>query len=137
MNQRFEVQVGRPGLHEITREVADVVRASGIADGLCTVFVQHTSASVVITEGADPAVRKDLEAWSERVAPEGAGLYEHEEEGPDDMPSHIRAAMVGSSVAVPVMEGRLALGTWQGIFLFEHRRAPHTREIVVSVTGES
>jgi len=133
MNQRFEVQVVRPGLHDITERVAEVVRASGVTDGLCTVFVQHTSASVVITEGADPAVRKDLEAWSERIAPEGDGLYEHEEEGPDDMPSHIRAAMVGSSVAVPVMEGRLALGTWQGIFLWEHRRFRSTRKIVVHV----
>jgi secondary thiamine-phosphate synthase enzyme len=133
MNRRLELQVARPGLHDITAKVAEVVRASGVEDGLCTVFVQHTSASVVITEGADPAVRKDLEAWSERIAPEGEGLYEHEEEGPDDMPSHIRAAMVGSSVAVPVMDGKLALGTWQGIFLWEHRRFRSTRKVVVHV----
>ena len=133
MNQRLEVQVSRPGLHDITAQVAQVVRSSGVQDGLCTVFIQHTSASVVITEGADPDVRKDLEAWSERVAPEGHGLYAHEEEGPDDMPSHIRSAMIGSSVAVPVLEGRLALGTWQGIFLWEHRRFRSTRRLVVHV----
>jgi secondary thiamine-phosphate synthase enzyme len=133
MNQRLEVQIGRPGLHDITAQVAQIVRASGIEDGLCTVFIQHTSASVVITEGADPAVCRDLEAWSERVAPEGQGLYEHEEEGPDDMPSHIRASMFGSSVAVPVIEGRLALGTWQGIFLWEHRRYRSTRRVLVHV----
>ena len=133
MNRRLEIQVGRPGLHDLTPRVAEVVRESGVEDGLCTVFVQHTSASVVITEGADPAVRADLEAWSERVAPEGDGLYTHEEEGPDDMPSHIRAAMVGSSVAVPVIDGCLALGTWQGIFLWEHRRFRSTRRVIVHV----
>jgi secondary thiamine-phosphate synthase enzyme len=133
MIQRIEVQVTRPGLHDVTAEVASVVAQSRVEEGLCTVFVQHTSASIVITEGADPAVRKDLERWSEHVAPEGEGLYEHEEEGPDDMPSHIRAAMVGSSVAVPVVEGKLALGTWQGIFLWEHRRFRSRRRLVVHV----
>jgi len=133
MIQRIEVQVTRPGLHEVTAEVANVVAQSRIEEGLCTVFVQHTSASIVITEGADPDVRKDLERWSERIAPEGDGLYEHEEEGPDDMPSHIRAAMIGSSVAVPIVEGKLALGTWQGIFIWEHRRFRSRRRLVVHV----
>jgi len=133
MIQRIEVQVTRPGLHEVTAEVANVVAQSRVEEGLCTVFVQHTSASIVITEGADPDVRKDLERWSERIAPEGDGLYEHEEEGPDDMPSHIRAAMIGSSVAVPIVEGKLALGTWQGIFIWEHRRFRSRRRLVVHV----
>jgi secondary thiamine-phosphate synthase enzyme len=133
MNRRLEIHVERAGLHDITRQVADVVQASGVKDGLCTVFVQHTSASLIVNEGADPAVRRDLEAWLARLVVEGDELYTHTAEGPDDMPSHIRAMLTGVSVAVPVLDGQLALGTWQGIFLWEHRRFRSKRKVVVHV----
>lgn len=122
------------GLHPITREIADVVAASGITTGLCTVFVQHTSASLVIQENADPAVLRDLDAWMGRLAPE-AFDYEHADEGPDDMPAHLRASVTKTSETIPVTEGRLALGTWQGLYLFEHRRRAHARRVVVHVAG--
>jgi len=133
MNRRLELHIDRPGLHEITKQVQAVVKESAIDDGLCTVFVQHTSAGVIINEGADPAVRRDLEAWLARLVPEGDELYTHNDEGPDDMPSHIRAMLTGVSVSVPVIDGKLALGTWQGIFLWEHRRFRNQRKVVVHV----
>jgi secondary thiamine-phosphate synthase enzyme len=122
------------GLHDVTGDVARVVRTSGIRTGLCTVYVQHTSASLVVQENADPAVRRDLQRFFEGLAPEGAE-YEHDEEGPDDMPSHIRAALTRTSDTVPVGGGELMLGTWQAIYLFEHRRAPHRRSLVVTIVG--
>ena len=123
------------GLVEITAQVRAVVDRTGRDDGLCTVFVRHTSASLVIQENADPSASRDLEAFLARLVPEGDPLYTHTFEGPDDMPSHVRAALTATSLGIPVVDGRLALGTWQGVFLFEHRRAPHRREVVVSVVG--
>jgi secondary thiamine-phosphate synthase enzyme len=124
------------GTYEITAEVAAAVRASGIAEGVATVFVRHTSASLVIMENADPSARRDLETWFEKAVPENTPWFTHTLEGTDDMPSHIRMALTRTSETIPILRGRLALGTWQGIFLFEHRRAPHDREIVVTVMGE-
>ncbi len=126
----------RAGLHEISREVQAVVSASGITIGLCHVFVKHTSSSLVIQENADPSARHDLEREFERIAPEGVPGTTHTAEGPDDMPSHVRAALTSTSETIPVSGGRLALGTWQGLYLFEHRRRPRPRSLVVTVTGE-
>lgn len=130
---RREVSTSGKGLLEITGLISEAVAQSGVEEGLCTVFVRHTSASVVIQENADPAVTRDLEAWFERTVPEHDPIYTHIEEGPDDMPSHIRSALTASSIAVPVDGGRLALGTWQGIFLWEHRSAPKRRQLVIHV----
>jgi len=123
------------GLVDLTKKIAAVVDASGVNAGLCTLFVQHTSASLVIQENADPAVRRDMERWIEQAAPEDPKAYEHDDEGPDDMPAHLRTVLTKTSEAIPVMNGRLALGTWQAIYLWEHRRRPHTRSIVVHVQG--
>jgi secondary thiamine-phosphate synthase enzyme len=123
------------GLTDITEEVAKEVRDSGLAEGLLTLFCTHTSASLLIQENAAPAARRDLEAYFERIAPEG-GQYEHDDEGPDDMPAHLRAALTQTQLTIPLIDGRLALGRWQGIFLFEHRRAPHRREIVLHLIGD-
>ena len=133
MAQAFAVRTPGQGLHEITERVARVVHDSGVEDGLCTVFIRHTSASLTIQENADPSAKADLEAWLNRLVPENDRLYTHTFEGPDDMPSHIKAILTNVSLSIPVMEGRLTLGTWQGIYLWEHRRSPHTREIVVHV----
>jgi secondary thiamine-phosphate synthase enzyme len=122
------------GFVDVTGEVARVVAESGVTTGLCTVFVRHTSASLVIQENADPAVLRDLARWMERLAPEGTG-YEHDAEGPDDMPGHLRSAVTRSSESIPVTKGRLALGTWQAVYLWEHRREAHRREVVVHVAG--
>ncbi len=121
------------GLHEITSEVAAVVRRSDVDEGLCTVFLRHTSASLTIQENADPSARHDLETWLNRLVPENDPLYTHVFEGPDDMPSHIKAALTATSLAVPVVGGRLALGTWQGIYLWEHRRRRSRRHLVIHV----
>jgi secondary thiamine-phosphate synthase enzyme len=123
------------GFVEVTSEVRGVVTASGIESGLCSIFLQHTSASLLIQENADPAVLRDLAAWMERLAPE-ARAYEHDAEGPDDMPSHLRSAVTRSSESIPVTKGDLALGTWQGIYLWEHRAAPHRRRLLVHVLGD-
>ena len=132
----FEIRTRGKGTYQITSEVAGIVQRSGIQTGTVTVFVRHTSASLVIMENADPSARRDLEEFFERLVPEDTPWFVHTDEGPDDMPSHIRMALTRTSEVIPVIGGRVALGTWQGIFLFEHRRAPHRREIVVSVTGE-
>jgi secondary thiamine-phosphate synthase enzyme len=124
------------GLHEITRHVAAVVGRAGIATGLAVIFCRHTSCSLVIQENADPSARRDLERWLERIAPDGDPAYTHTAEGPDDMPSHLRAAVTRTSETIPVVDGRLALGTWQGLFLAEHRRRPHSRRLVVHLTGD-
>jgi secondary thiamine-phosphate synthase enzyme len=131
---RLNIATRGQGLHDITTQVGQVVHEAGITTGLCTVFVQHTSASLIIQENADPSVQRDLERWIARVCPEGAD-YEHDAEGPDDMPSHLRSAMTRTSEVVPVTSGRLALGTWQGIYLWEHRTSRHTRNVVVHVQG--
>ncbi len=120
---------------DATAEVAAVVAESGITTGLCTAFLRHTSASLVLQENADPAVLRDLARWLDRLAPEG-DRYEHDAEGPDDMPAHLRASMMRSSESIPVTGGRLALGTWQALYVWEHRRAGHRRELVVHVAGE-
>jgi secondary thiamine-phosphate synthase enzyme len=123
----------KQGLHEITREVAAAVAESGVQEGLCTVFVQHTSASLVIQENADPSARRDLERWLSRLVPEHDPLYTHTHEGPDDMPSHIKAALTATSLAIPVLAGTLGLGTWQGIYLWEHRHFSSRRNVLVHV----
>ena len=124
-----------PGLVEITRTIADWVAAQAMRDGLLTLFCRHTSASLLIQENAAPAARRDLESYFERIAPEG-GAYEHDDEGPDDMPAHLRAALTQTQLGIPVLKGKLVLGRWQGIFLFEHRRAPQRRTIVLHLAGE-
>ena len=123
------------GLTDISREVLDWVAAQGTSTGLLTLFCRHTSASLLIQENAAPAARRDLEAFFERIAPEDAG-YEHDDEGPDDMPAHLRAALTQTQLTIPVVDGRPTLGRWQGIYLFEHRRAPHRREVAVHLVGE-
>ncbi len=123
------------GLHDITRDVAVWAHAQGITTGLLTLFCRHTSASLVIQENADPDVRRDLEDWVAQVAPESAA-YRHQDEGPDDMPAHLRSALTGVQLTIPLIDGRLALGTWQGIYLFEHRRRPHAREVALHLLGD-
>jgi secondary thiamine-phosphate synthase enzyme len=123
------------GPTDITEYVEANVRDSGIANGLATLFCRHTSASLLIQENAAPAARRDLEAYFERIAPEG-GLYEHNDEGPDDMPAHLRTALTQTQLSIPLLDRHLALGRWQGIFLFEHRRARHDRQIVLYLMGE-
>ncbi len=131
MIRRLALQVPGPGLHEITTEVAAAVAESGLTEGLATLFLQHTSASLTVQENADPSARVDLERWLARLVPEDDPLYTHRAEGPDDMPSHIRAALTATSLSIPIVDGRLALGTWQGIFLWEHRHHRHERRLVL------
>ena len=135
--QLIHVETKGRGLYDVTDKVRRVVTEAGVGIGLCTVFVCHTSASLVIQENADPSVLRDLERWIERIAPEDARAYEHDAEGPDDMPSHLRSSVTRSSESIPVRDGTLVLGTWQAIYLWEHRRAPHRRTLVVHVTGTS
>jgi secondary thiamine-phosphate synthase enzyme len=135
-SETFSVRTQGKGTVEITRETADIVARSGIKTGSVTVFVRHTSASLVIMENADPSARRDLEKFFDLLVPEDTHWFIHTAEGPDDMPSHIRMALTRTSEVIPVIDGRMTLGTWQGIFLFEHRRARHHREIAVSVVGE-
>ncbi|MDB6076834.1 MAG: hypothetical protein JWO82_581 [Akkermansiaceae bacterium] len=132
----FRVRTRGKGTQEITGEVERIVSDSGIKTGTVTVFVRHTSASLVIMENADPSARADLEAFFDHLVPEDTPYFVHTYEGPDDMPSHIRMALTRTSEVIPVIDGRMALGTWQGIYLFEHRRDPHQREIAVAVVGE-
>lgn len=132
----LRIQTRARAFEMITSDVARVVAQSGIQRGICQVFIRHTSASVMITENADSAVRRDLERFMQRVAPDGSPEYEHDAEGHDDMPAHIRTVLSGSSVSVPVIEGQLGLGTWQGIYVWEHRSSRHTREVIVTVVGE-
>lgn len=123
------------GFTDVTERVQAVVAASGVRTGLCSVLCRHTSASLLVQENADPSVRRDLLRWLERLAPEGAP-WEHDAEGPDDMPAHARAALLRTTESIPVADGRLALGTWQALYLVEHRAAAHRRELVVHVLGE-
>ena len=132
----FSIRSSGKGTTEISEQVASIVADSGIQHGTVTVMVQHTSASLVIMENADPSARRDLEEFFERLVPEDTPWFVHTLEGPDDMPSHIRMALTRTSEVIPIINGRMSLGTWQGIFLFEHRRAPHERRIAVSVVGE-
>ena len=135
-SDQFAVENHDKGTGEITGKVEQIVAASGISHGTVTVFVRHTSASLVIMENADPSAQTDLEAFFEKLVPEDTPYFIHTYEGPDDMPSHIRMALTRTSEVIPVIEGKMMLGTWQGIFLFEHRRAPHTRQVIVTVMGE-
>jgi secondary thiamine-phosphate synthase enzyme len=135
-NHAFQVTTRGKGTYEITHEVARRIAQSGISEGQVTVMVRHTSASLVIMENADPEARHDLEEFFERLVPEDTPWFTHTYEGPDDMPSHIRMALTRTSEVIPIMNGAMTLGTWQGLFLFEHRRASHQRHIVVSVMGQ-
>ena len=132
----FQVSTRGKGLYDFTGEVAAWLRGSGIRDGLVTLFVRHTSASLVIQENADPDVQGDLERFLSRLVPEHDSLYRHTQEGPDDMPAHVRAALTQTQLSIPVRGGRMVLGTWQGIYLFEHRRSGHVREVAAHVLGE-
>ncbi|MEZ4649889.1 MAG: secondary thiamine-phosphate synthase enzyme YjbQ [Candidatus Eisenbacteria bacterium] len=134
--EMISVHAGRPGLHDVTGRVAEIVDASEIELGICTLFVRHTSCSLLIQENADPSARYDLERYFERIAPENDPEYTHTMEGADDMPAHLRAALTQTTLQVPIRQNRLVLGTWQGIYLFEHRHAAHRRELVVHVLGE-
>ncbi len=139
MRQFTEILTFRPngrGLVDITREIAAWVMGCALDAGLLTLFCRHTSASLIIQENAAPDVRSDLETYFERIAPEDPRRYAHDDEGADDMPAHIRTALTGVQLSVPLIGGRLALGTWQGIYLFEHRRSPHRREIAMHLIGE-
>src|SRR5438309_6883125 len=129
------IRASRRGLHDFTREVVAFVHESGIAEGLLTIFCRHTSASLLIQENAAPAAARDLEAFFDRLAPEG-GAYEHDDEGPHDMPAHLRSALTATQLSIPVKDGQPLLGTWQGIYLFEHRRDPFPREIALHLVGE-
>lgn len=131
--RELTVRTSGRGFVELTRELASVVRDSGVADGLCNVFVPHTSASILAGENWDASVRRDLEAFMSRLAPDGDPRYEHDAEGPDDMPSHIRTMLTQTSIVIPVGGGELQLGTWQGIYLWEHRTTPHQRRILVTI----
>ena len=135
MIDHIEIRTRGKGLHEITDTVQGVVRASGLDEGLCTLMLQHTSASLTIQENADPSARRDLELWLERLVPEGDPHFTHVHEGPDDMPSHIKAALTSTTLSIPIERGALALGTWQGIYLWEHRRRGSVRRCVVHVGG--
>jgi secondary thiamine-phosphate synthase enzyme len=133
MVTRLALRIPGQGLHEITEQVRQVARESGVREGLCTLFIQHTSASLTIQENADPSARRDLEAWLNRLVPERDPLYTHTTEGPDDMPSHVKAALTATSLSIPILDGELGLGTWQGIFVWEHRRHTSTRKVLVHV----
>jgi len=131
--RELKVRTGGRGFLELTQELAAVVRESGVVDGLCHVFVLHTSASILVGENWDASVRRDLEAFMSRLAPDGDPRYEHDAEGPDDMPAHIRTMLTQSSIVIPVAAGDLQLGTWQGVYLWEHRTTAHERRVVVTV----
>ena len=133
--ESFHVATAGRGTTEITRQVDQIVRQRPIEEGLANVFIHHTSASLILCETADPMVRKDLERFLARLAPDGDALFRHQDEGPDDMPAHVRSILTCASISVPIALGKLDLGTWQGIFLYEHRTAPHRRRISVSVVG--
>jgi secondary thiamine-phosphate synthase enzyme len=136
LHHTLEISTRGKGLHDFTAEVARWLAETGIRDGLLTLFVRHTSASLVVQENADPDVMGDLERFLSRLVPENDPLYRHDQEGPDDMPAHIRSALTQTQLSVPARAGRLVLGTWQGIYLFEHRRAPHRRQVAVHLIGE-
>lgn len=133
MRTTIQVATGGRGMHEVTAEVRRVVRESGVEEGMCHLFIRHTSASLVVSENADPSARRDLEQFFDRLAPDGDPRYQHDAEGPDDMPAHIRSAVTRTCESFPVGRGDLLLGTWQGIFLFEHRHRSHSRSLEVVV----
>ena len=134
-SEAFEIGTRGRETYEITDRVDRIVRDSGIARGLCTIFVHHTSASLILCENADPSVRSDLERYFARLVPDGDPVFRHTAEGADDMPAHVRSILTANSLSIPVADSRVDLGTWQGVFLWEHRAAPHRRKITVSVVG--
>lgn len=134
MNRELTIRTSGKGLYEITDQIVGVLRAAKVEDGLCTVFIRHTSASLIIQENADPSAKRDLEKWLERLVPERDPLYTHTAEGPDDMPAHIKAALTATSLTIPIADGELVLGTWQGIYVWEHRSHPHKRSVIVHVS---
>ena len=133
MIEQLSIPTPGQGLHDITAAIADVVDRSGIDEGLCTLMIRHTSASLTIQENADPSARRDLESWLNRLVAENDPLYTHTDEGPDDMPSHIKAALTATTLSIPILGTGLALGTWQGIYLWEHRRRGSSRQVVVHI----
>lgn len=133
MNYVMQLKVGGQGLYEFTHKVAETLSSAGLDEGLITLFIRHTSASLLVQENADPAVQRDLEAWLNRLVPEDDELYTHVAEGSDDMPAHIKSALTATSLSIPVKGGSMMLGTWQGIYLWEHRHHRGTREIVMNV----
>jgi len=134
--ETLTIETNGRGPVSITKHVASVIAGAGVQTGLCVILVQHTSASLVIQENADPSARGDLDRFLQKIAPENAAYYEHRAEGPDDMPSHIRSALTSTTETIPIANGQVALGTWQGIFLWEHRRRPHRRQVLVHILGE-
>jgi secondary thiamine-phosphate synthase enzyme len=136
LNKNFAVSTTGKGTYEITDKIEAMVRESKIENGTVTIFAQHTSCSLIVMENADPTARRDLEEFFDRLVPENADYFEHDAEGADDMPSHIRMVLTRTSETIPIVDGRMQLGTWQGIFLFEHRRASHRRKVVVMVMGQ-
>ncbi len=134
--QHLTMETRGRGTYELTRQLNEIVVRSTIVQGLCSVFVHHTSASIIVCENADPSVRRDLEQFAARLVPDGDPAFSHDSEGPDDMPAHIRSILTLTSLTIPVEEGHCDLGTWQGVFLWEHRTNPHRRRITVTVTGE-
>ena len=134
--EEIRISTGGRGTYDLSRQVQQVVKASGINTGLCHVFIRHTSASLMICENADPAVMRDMETFMSRQVPDGDPMFTHTAEGPDDMPAHVRSVLTQTDLNVPVSEGRCALGTWQGIYLWEHRIAPHNRKVLLTISGE-
>lgn len=133
MIKHLRIATPSQGLHEFTVQVGKLVQESGVKEGLCTLFVRHTSASLLVQENADPSAKSDLERWLNRLVPENDPLYTHQNEGSDDMPAHVKAALTATSLSIPIDGGKLVLGTWQGIYLFEHRRRGGAREVVVHI----
>jgi secondary thiamine-phosphate synthase enzyme len=134
--QQLQIETNGRGTYDVSAAIQNAVRESGIAIGMCHVFVRHTSASLMISENADPAVMVDLEAFMTRLVPDGDAIYTHTDEGPDDMPSHVRSVLTQTDLNVPIRDGRCALGTWQGIYLWEHRHAAHRRSVLLTMQGE-
>jgi secondary thiamine-phosphate synthase enzyme len=134
--QELTISTRGRGTYDLTAEVQEAVRASGIRSGLCHLFIRHTSASLMLCENADPTVRADLERFMQRLVPDGDALFAHDAEGPDDMPAHVRTVLTQSALSLPVRDGRCALGTWQGVYLWEHRTAPHRRSVLLTLHGE-
>lgn len=134
--QQIQISTLGRGTYNITRQIEELIQESGITTGLCNIFIKHTSASIIISENADPDVRHDLEIFMEKIAPDGDPSYAHQDEGPDDMPAHIRTVITQNAITIPVINGRAGLGTWQGLYVWEHRTHPHQRSVIVTIFGE-
>ena len=134
--EEIKISTQGRGTYDLSRQVQQAVQASGVSTGICHVFIRHTSASLMICENADPAVMRDLETFMSRQVPDGDPMFTHTAEGPDDMPSHVRSVLTQSDLQLPVSNGKCALGTWQGIYLWEHRLAPHQRKVILTISGE-